>query len=329
MTYWQDRAVLITGANGFLGGWLARALVQRGARVVALVRDGVAAGGLRLMGIENSAVQIHGDLADYHLIERILNEYEVHTCFHLAAQAIVGAANRSPLSTFESNIRGTWHLLEACRVTRTVQSIVVASSDKAYGKHDELPYVEDFSLDGIYPYDTSKACAEMLARSYYHTYDLPVSITRCANLYGGGDLNFSRIVPDTIRAILHDRNPVIRSDGTFVRDYLYVADAVEAYLTLAEQHAAAQVRGQAFNLGTGRPISVRQLVESLIAVSGRCHLVPNILGQPIHGEIKRQYLSSEKARALLGWQAAHSLEEGLAEAIAWYADYFAQAAPER
>ena len=245
----------------------------------------------------------------------------MHTCFHLAAQAIVVAANRSPLSTFESNIRGTWHLLEACRRTRMMRCVVVASSDKAYGRHDRLPYQEDYPLLGIHPYDASKACADILARSYFQTYGLPVSVTRCANLYGGGDLNFSRIVPDTIRAILNDRNPVIRSDGSPVRDYLYVEDAVQGYLALAGQQESANVAGEAFNFGSGRPVSVSELVSKLIALSGRTHLAPDVQGQSTPGEIDRQYLASDKAKQLLGWQARHSLEEGLTQTLRWYENY--------
>lgn len=321
MGYWQERNVFITGANGFLGSWLARALVERGARVVALIRDEVAQGGLQLMGIEDAVTLARGDLKDFALLERLLNEYEAHTCFHLAAQAIVGAANRSPLSTFESNIRGTWHLLEACRRTSSVRCVVVASSDKAYGRHDRLPYQEDMSLLGLYPYDASKACADILARSYFQTYDLPVSVSRCANLYGGGDLNFSRIVPDTIRAILNNRNPVIRSDGTPVRDYLYVEDAVQGYLALAEQQESASLAGEAFNFGTARPVSVLDLVNRLILLSGRTQLAPVVQGRPLSGEIDRQFLSSDKAKRLLGWEARHSLEESLRKTLRWYEDY--------
>lgn len=327
MDYWQDRNVFVSGANGFLGSWLARALVARGARVVVLIRDRVAGGGLQLMGIREAVTLVRGDLGDYLLLERLLNEYEVHTCFHLAAQAIVGAANRSPLPTFESNIRGTWHLLEACRRTATVRCVVVASSDKAYGQHERLPYLEDFPLLGVYPYDVSKVCAEILSRSYFHTYNLPVSVTRCANLYGGGDLNFSRIVPDTVRAILENRNPVIRSDGTPVRDYLYVEDAVDGYLALAEQQGAAGIAGQTFNFGTGQPVSVLELVERLISLSARVHLAPEVRGQPTHGEIDRQYLSSDKAGRVLGWQAAHSLEAGLSKTLRWYRAYLAAKGP--
>jgi CDP-glucose 4,6-dehydratase len=320
---WQDRSVFISGANGFLGSRLARALLERGARVVALVRDEEAPGGLDLQGIATAVIRVRGDLNDLPLLERILNEYEVHTCFHLAAQTIVGVASRSPLSTFESNIRGTWHLLEACRRTPSLQAVVVASSDKAYGRHEQLPYREDMPLLGLHPYDASKACADILTQTYFQTYGLATAVTRCANLYGGGDLNFSRIVPDTIRAVLHNRNPVIRSDGTPVRDYLYVVDAVRAYVTLAEQVAAGALVGQAINLGTGQPLSVLDLVRRIIALSGRTQLVPEVLGRPTPAEIDRQYLDCGKAERLLDWRPHHSLEEGLSATLAWYQHYFA------
>lgn len=320
--FWQDRKVLITGANGFLGSWLTRGLVDNGAEVVALLRDRVAPGGLHLQNLEGQVTMVSGDLTDYSLLKRLLNEYWIDTCFHLAAQSIVAVANRSPLSTFESNIRGTWYLLEACRNSKTVTRIVVASSDKVYGDLDQLPYEEDFNLEGIYPYDASKACADILSRCYAHTYDLALGVTRCANLYGGGDLNFSRLIPDTIRAVLVNRNPVIRSDGTPVRDYMYVEDAVNAYLLLAENMEREGIMGEAFNFGTERPVSVLELVTTIIGLSGRQNLKPEILIQSKpHAEIKRQYLSSRKAAERLGWEAKWSLEAGLKETLKWYHNY--------
>jgi CDP-glucose 4,6-dehydratase len=321
---WQGRSAFITGANGFLGSWLARTLLQQGARVVALVRDEESPGGLELQGIATAVTRVRGDLGDLALLERVLNEYEVHTCFHLAAQTIVSAANRSPLGTFETNIRGTWQLLEACRRAPAVRAAVVASSDKAYGQQEHLPYQEDMPLLGRHPYDASKACADILARTYFQTYGLPVAVTRCANLYGGGDLNFSRIVPGAARAVLHDRNPVIRSDGTPVRDYLYAADAVAGYLALAEALAEGHLSGEAFNLGSGRPLSVLDLVNRLLAVSGRTHLVAEIRGQPTSDEIDRQYLDSTKAERLLGWKPRYSLDQGLSETLSWYERFFSR-----
>lgn len=322
--FWRGRKVFITGANGFLGSWLTKALVDHGAEVVALVRDRVAHGGLRLQGVEDSITWVNGDLTDYALLERTLNEYWIDSCFHVAAQAIVSVANRSPLSTFESNIRGTWHLLEACRNSQGVSRIVVASSDKAYGDHAQLPYEESLSLNGSYPYDASKACADILANCYARTFDLPLAITRCANLYGGGDLNFSRLIPDTIRAVLANQDPVIRSDGTLVRDYMYVQDGVEGYLLLAENIEQDRIRGEAFNFSAEQPAGVLELVTKIIELSGRQSLKPNILGKgKPHAEIDRQYLSSRKAAELLGWKAQRDLDSGLAETLKWYQDYFA------
>ncbi|MFQ5923632.1 MAG: GDP-mannose 4,6-dehydratase [Anaerolineales bacterium] len=323
--FWRGRKVFITGANGFLGSWLARALVSHGAEVVALVRDRVAQGGLRLQGVEDSVTLVNGDLTDYALLERTLNEYWIDSCFHVAAQAIVSVANRSPLSTFESNIRGTWHLLEACRSRPEVTCIVIASSDKAYGDHAQLPYEETLSLNGAYPYDASKACAVILASCYARTFELPLAITRCANLYGGGDLNFSRLIPDTMRAVLEDQDPIIRSDGTLVRDYMYVQDGVEGYLLLAEKIEQDHIKGEAFNFGAERPISVLDLVAKIIELSGRQNLKPSIRGKgKPHAEIDRQYLSSHKAAKFLGWKAQRDLDSGLIETLKWYEAFFAQ-----
>jgi CDP-glucose 4,6-dehydratase len=322
--FWQDRGVLVTGANGFIGSWVARVLVERGARVVALVRDLPPNGGLAVHGLTDRVAVVSGSLTDEGLVERALNEYVVDTCFHLAAQAIVTVANRSPISTFESNIRGTWLLLEACRNART-QRVVVASSDKAYGGHPVLPYDEGFALQPLYPYDVSKAASDMLARSYHSTFGLPVAVTRCANIYGGGDFNYSRIIPDSIRLLLQGRPPLIRSDGTPVRDYMYVLDAVEAYLTLAEHMDGPGVAGQAFNFGTQTPVSVLDLVRCIIAVAGRPDLEPIVAGaSKPHAEIDAQYLASDRARQVLGWQAAYTLQAGLGETYEWYARYASQ-----
>lgn len=321
-SFWRDRPVFITGCTGLLGSWLTVALVDAGAAVVGLIRDDVPHSHLRRSGYERRIAVVRGDVTDYGLVERALNEYEVETVFHLAAQTIVPIANRAPLSTFETNIKGTWTVLEAARRTPTVGRIVVASSDKAYGVHESLPYTEDAPLLGCYPYDVSKACADLLARAYAATYSLPVAVTRCANLYGGGDLNWSRIFPGTIRSALRGERPVIRSDGTLLRDYLYVRDAVSAYLLLAEQLDRPEIRGQAFNFGTDAPRSVLEIVEAIIAVVGQPGLEPLILGQAA-GEIKAQYLGSEKARRLLGWAPAYSLEQGLQETVAWYRAFLA------
>lgn len=321
---WKDVNVLVTGASGFVGAWITRALIDEGANVVVLLRDETPGSLLEYFGVKARLKSIvKGDVSDYRVVERVFNEYEVEACYHLAAQAIVGVANRSPLSTFESNIKGTWNVLEAARNSEVLQRLVVASSDKAYGEHEQLPYKEDYPLNALHPYDASKACADILARTYYNTYGLPVCVTRCANIYGGGDLNFSRLVPDTVRAVLHGRNPVIRSDGSPVRDYLYIKDAVSAYLVLGEK--LMKVKGEAFNFSCGSPVSVLEMVYKILEASGRGDLKPVIKGKGrVKGEIDRQYLSSGKAEKLLGWRAGYSLEEGLRETIEWYRAYFAR-----
>lgn len=319
--FWCDRTVLVTGAGGFVASWLCKALVGAGASVVGIVRDSAGERLLRLHGIDASMSLVHGSIADYPLVERAINEYDVDACFHLAAQALVGIANRSPLSTFESNVKGTWNVLEACRLSKTIRRVVVASSDKAYGDQAVLPYREDTPLAGRYPYDVSKVCTDVLARSYAATFDLPVAVTRCANIYGGADFNWSRLIPGTIRSVLRGEAPVIRSDGSPERDYLFVADAVDAYLTLGQHADEPGVRGSAFNFGANRPVSALSLVEQIIAAA-ESPMRPRILGEA-KGEIDRQYLDSALAREILGWEARIDLQEGLRRTITWYTDYFA------
>ncbi len=322
MSEWEGRSVLVTGAQGFVGSWLAERLLGAGACVVALRRDVEPESRFRRGGIEERCVVAQADLTDYEAVLRVLNEHEVTAVFHLAAQTIVGIANRSPLSTFDTNVRGTYVLLEACRavgvIGAPIQELVMASSDKAYGSHEQLPYREDFALAPRYPYDVSKACGDMLARSYAYTYDLPVAVTRMANIYGGGDLNWSRIVPDTARALAKGDRPVIRSDGTPERDYLYVEDAVDAYLTVAASLSQPELRGRAWNAGLDAPVGVRELVDRLIAVSGN-DVQPDVQGAGTpHGEIQRQYLDSSAIRDELGWEPRHDLDEGLKAAWQWY-----------
>lgn len=321
--FWKDRPVFVTGANGFVGSWLTRTLIERGAKVSVLIKEEISGSLLNTYKHKLGSI-FKGSLVDYYLVEQIFKKEKPDTCFHLAAQAIVGKANESPLPTFESNIKGTWNLLEAARINN-VTRMVAASSDKAYGEHRKLPYTEDFSLSALHPYDASKACCDILARTYYHTYNLPLAVTRCSNIYGGGDLNFSRIIPDTIRSVLMNKNPVIRSDGTPLRDYLYIEDVIRAYLILAENIGKKDINGQAFNFGTGRPIGVLELVNKIIEITGRKSLRPIILSKKkIKGEIDKQYLDSTKARKLLNWKLGYSLEEGLKEAIKWYENYFKQ-----
>jgi CDP-glucose 4,6-dehydratase len=319
---YDGRTALVTGAQGFIGSWLSERLLDEGARVVALRRDVPALSRFKLDGLEERCEVVQGDLDDYESLLRILNEHDVSMVFHLAAQTIVGTANRSPLSTFDTNVKGTYTLLEACRALGVVgdplEAVVVASSDKAYGEHDELPYTEDYALKPRYPYDVSKACADLIARSYAHGFGLPVAVTRLANVYGGGDFNFSRIVPDTARALISGERPVIRSDGTPERDYLYVADAVDAYLAVADSLAREELRGRAWNAGNGQPVAVKELVARLIAAAGS-DVEPDIQGEgKPPGEIDRQWLDSTAIRGELGWEPSWALDDGLAETYRWY-----------
>jgi CDP-glucose 4,6-dehydratase len=319
-SFWRDRPVLITGCTGLLGSWLTQALVEAKADVVGLIRDDVPQSQLACSGVIHNIRIARGDVTDYATMERVLNEYEIDTVFHLAAQTIVGIANRAPLSTFETNIRGTWTTLEAARRSPTVTRILVASSDKAYGTQPVLPYTEDMPLHGEHPYDVSKSAADLIAQTYAKTYDMPIVITRCANLYGGGDLNWNRLIPGTIRSALQGQAPVIRSDGTFVRDYLYVRDAVRAYLLLAQALDRPEIRGQAFNCSTDEPLSVLEMTQLILRLSPHPQLEPIVLDE-VKNEIKDQYLNSAKLHDALGWQPAWSREAAMVETMAWYAQY--------
>jgi len=327
-SFWKDKNVFVTGAAGLLGSWLTQELVSQGANVTALIRDYVPGSNLYRFGLQSRINMVRGALEDYFLLERSINEYEVDTVFHLAAQAIVGAANRNPLATFEANIRGTWNLLEACRRNQKIQRVVAASSDKAYGEHEKLPYDESCALQGTHPYDVSKSCTDLICRTYFVTYKLPVCITRCGNIYGGGDLNFNRIVPGTILSALKGEKPVIRSDGLFVRDYIYVKDIVSAYLFLAEKMDTTDIHGEAFNFSNEQPVNVRDLVQKILELMGTQDLEPVILNEASN-EIVKQYLSSEKAKSLLGWVPQYSLDNGLHETINWYTSYLNDAAQNR
>lgn len=318
--FWEGMRVFVTGADGFIGSWVAKTLVEKKADVFCLARDLKKGAGYDLQGIREKITLVHGDLVDYPSIERPLMEYDIDSVFHLAAQALVGVANSSPMSTFESNIRGTYNMMEACRNAKSVERVVVASSDKAYGVQKKLPYSEESPLLGSYPYDASKACADIIARSYFTTYGLPVAVTRNANTYGGGDLNFSRIIPDAIRCALQNLALEIRSDGTPERDYMYVKDAAEGYLALGEKANQKGVAGEAFNFGTGKPVKVIDLARTINKIAGS-KAEPKILGRA-RNEIDRQFLDSGKAGRVLGWKAEYALEQGLKETIAWYREYF-------
>ncbi len=325
-SFWQDRPTLVTGATGLLGGWLVPRLLAQGADVVCLVRDWVPQSALISGDWLNRVKTVRGEIEDQALLERVLGEYEIDTVFHLAAQTIVGIANRNPVSTFASNIGGTWALLEAARRSPGVRQIVLASSDKAYGEHTGEPYREDNPLQGRHPYDVSKSCADLIAQSYATTYGLPVAVTRCGNFFGGGDLNWNRLVPGTIRAILRGQPPVIRSDGRYVRDYFYIEDAAAAYMLLAEKLAAhRELKGQAFNFAHDTTLTVLELVEEILHRLDSS-LTPVILNE-VQSEILYQALDADKARRVLGWRPRFSLGEGLTRTISWYRDFFGAGQP--
>jgi CDP-glucose 4,6-dehydratase len=315
--FWHNKRVLVTGANGLLGPWLIQDLINNGAHVVALVRDLIPQSLFHTTGLDKHVTICFGELEDLPVLQRVINEQNIDTVFHLGAQAIVGYANRSPLSTFTANITGTWNLLEACRLSPWVKRIVVASSDKAYGEHAKLPYNEDAPLQGKHPYDVSKSCADLITQSYIATYNLPVSITRCGNFFGGGDAHLNRLIPGTIASLMANKPPVIRSNGLFVRDYIYVKDVSAAYITLAEQMDNPAVIGQAFNFSTDLPFTTIEMVVKITNLMHKKDLKPIILNEATN-EIPAQHLCSAKAKRLLGWQAQYGVEAGLAETIAWY-----------
>ncbi|MGN7376004.1 GDP-mannose 4,6-dehydratase [Bacillus halotolerans] len=320
MSFWKNKNVFVTGCTGLLGSYLVKELIEQDANVTGLVRDHVPQSNLYQGEHVKKMNIVQGALEDLPVIERALGEYEIDTVFHLAAQAIVGVANRNPVSTFEANILGTWNVLEACRKHPLIKRVIVASSDKAYGDQENLPYDEDMPLQGKHPYDVSKSCADLISHTYFHTYGLPVCITRCGNLYGGGDLNFNRIIPQTIQLVLNGEAPEIRSDGTFVRDYFYIEDAVQAYLLLAEKMEEHNLAGEAFNFSNEIQLTVLELVEKILKKMNS-NLKPKVLNQGSN-EIKHQYLSAEKARKLLNWTPAYTIDEGLEKTIAWYTEFF-------
>ncbi len=321
-SFWIDRPVLITGCSGLTGSWLAANLVESGADVVGLIRDQIPRSQLYRSGTINKISVVDGDISDYKLLERTLVEYEIDTIFHLAAQTIVSIANRAPLSTFETNIKGTWSLLEAARRNPTVHQILMASTDRVYGDQETLPYVENMASLGTHPYDVSKSCADLIAIAYVKTYDLPLVITRFSNIYGGGDLNWNRLIPGSMRSIIRGERPIIRSDGSFRRDYVFVEDVVEGYLRAAEQLQSDSIRGQIFNMGTDEPTSVLHIVKNIIAISDQPQLTPLILDEE-KKEIAEKYVDSKKAKDMLGWNPQHDLSRGLSKTMKWYREFLA------
>lgn len=322
--FWTQRKVLVTGATGIVGSWVVKELVARSAEVVALVLDVDPRSELYRSGVVNQVTVVNGRLEDFATLERAIVSNGVDTVIHLGAQAIVEVARIAPLTTLETNVRGTWNLLEICRQQRDlVQCVVIASSDKAYGEHAGLPYTEDMALRGKYPYEVSKSCADLIAQSYYATYGLPIAVARCGNIYGGGDLNWSRIVPGTIRSFHLGQRPVLRSDGRYIRDYVYVKDISRAYLMVAEKMGSARVAGESFNFSPETRVTVLEIVDKVGELMGCLHLKPNILNVA-EGEIRNQYLSSGKAREILGWTPAYNLEQGLGETLEWYKRFFSE-----
>lgn len=319
---WKDHRVFVTGATGFIGSWLVRRLLEQDAYVAVLIRDWDPQSQLLRSGDINRTRVVNGALEDYGTLERAINEHETDTVFHLGAQTLVGMAMRSPLQTFESNIRGTYNLMEACRVhSGIVQRVVVASSDKAYGEAERLPYSEDMPVQGRHPYDVSKSCTDLIALSYAWSYGLPVTITRCGNVYGGGDLNWSQLVPGIIRSILSNQRPVLRSDGSYTRDFIFVSDVVNAYLLLATKTTEKGVQGEAFNFGLQSRVTVMDMTQAVLRLMGRDDMQP-VIRNDAKREIKDQSLDSSKARKLLGWAPNYSLEQGIIETIQWYRDFF-------
>ena len=319
--FWLDRPTFVTGGTGLVGSWLVKRLVAAGADVVCLVRDWVPQSELARTGLIEKVKVVRGDIRDREILERTLGEYEIDTVIHLAAQTIVTIANRNPVSTFETNIAGTWNLLEAARRSPKVKQLVMASSDKAYGDQEILPYDENTPLQGQHPYDVSKSAADLIASTYAKSYDLPVAITRCGNFYGGGDLNWNRIIPGTIRSILRGQRPVIRSDGQYIRDYFYVEDGAAAYMLLAEQLAAnPNLKGESFNFSNEIQVTVLEIVSKILRLMNS-DLEPQVLNEASN-EIRHQYLSAEKARRILDWHPLFNLDQALSSTIDWYKEFF-------
>ena len=319
-SYWADKRVLVTGASGMVGSWLTRWLSECGAYTVAFIADTDPQSELIRSGTINKINVVNGRLEIYEEVDRAINNFEVDSVFHLGAQPIVGAADRAPRHTFESNIQGTWNLLDACRLlSPLVKRVVVASSDKAYGTQLLLPYTEEMSMNGDHPYEVSKSCTDLISRTYARTYGMPVTIARCGNIYGGGDLNWNRIVPGTFRSLIRGEQPVLRSDGTFIRDYLHVDDIVSAYLLLGKQTDKPEFAGESFNFSNESPLTVKQIYLAICEAAGKMETTPKTLNTAL-SEIKDQYLDSTKAHNILNWYASVSLEDGLEKSFEWYSN---------
>jgi CDP-glucose 4,6-dehydratase len=323
MSFWKDKSVLVTGATGLVGSWLINELLKKEARITALILDSDPSSQLMRSGDIEKISVVNGNLSNYQDVTRAMFTNECSTVIHLGAQTIVGTALLDPLSTFESNIKGSWNVLEAARQSKgLVKAVVVASSDKAYGESDNLPYTEEQALHGDGPYDVSKSCTDLLAQSYGNTYDLPITVARCGNIYGGGDLNWSRIVPGTIRDLVAGRQPVLRSDGTFVRDYVHVDDVVSGYLQLAQVSQSKDLNGEAYNFSRDEPLSVMELYKQICQSTVGEYVEPKVLNKA-KSEIKDQHLNSAKAKESLGWASNVSLESGLVRTVDWYKQYLA------
>ena len=322
MNHWRGKQLFITGCTGLLGSWLTAELAQHGASVLGLIHSDPSHSLLAYMGVLPQVTTVPGDIRDFATLSQILADNPVDIIFHLAAQTQVGIANSDPMTTFDTNIKGTWTLLEAARCQPQPPGLIIASSDKAYGEQTQLPYDENTPLLGQHPYDVSKACADLIAHTYAHTYNLPVAIARCANLYGGGDLNWRRIVPGTTRSVLQGERPIVRSDGTAKRNYIYVQDAVRGILSLGQNLPRPDVRGQAFNFGAASATTALDMIQTIITLSPHPHLQPTILNEA-ENEIQEQHLNSCKAKKLLDWQPRYSLADGLRQTLSWYERYLA------
>src|SRR3989344_3942409 len=321
INFWKDKNVFITGGAGFIGTWIIKELVDKGAVVYCLVKEMPKESNFTGLGLDKKVSLIYGDILDINSLKLFFEKYNIDSVFHLAAQPLVQLALKSPLETIETNVMGTLNVLEACRLNPRIKRILIASTDKAYGSSEKLPYDETFPLRGEYPYDVSKSCVALISHAYGKTYNMPVAITRCSNVYGGGDLNFDRIVPETIKHILFNENISIRSSGKFKREFFYVKDAAHAYVVLAEKIEELGLKGEAFNFGTDKPVVILDLVKNIIDISERKDVKIDIL-DIAKAEIKDQYLSSEKARKILKWEPKYNLEEGLKETFNWYKEYF-------